>query len=168
MKEWRKIRKKIGTERKNGENHFDNDENLCIHLSSMDHRSRKRILPQMTFVVSFSLWHQPWSHDSYIFVTSRYCLWISKRGVLFHDEWWMESSCPFNFHKNINSNNNAYIWYIFWNYPDYIIQIRFDKVDDLKYILKRELISFQFIEHIIIKSCSVALPSISLIKATWQ
>lgn len=51
---------------------------------------------------------------------------------------------------------------IFWNY------IRFDKVRDLKYIFKRELITFQFIEHIIIKSCNVTLPNVSLIKATWQ
>lgn len=46
----------------------------------------------MTFVVSFSLWHQPWSHDPYIFVTSRYVCEYRNEACFFtsHDEWWME------------------------------------------------------------------------------
>lgn len=121
--------------------------------------SRKRILPQMTFVVPFSPWYRAVkSRFSYFrHVTIR--LWILKRRHTFPRLGWMirHGTVARLISTRIIMHN-----LIFWNY------IRFEKVRDLKYIFKRELITFQFIEHIIIKSCNVTLPNVSLIKATWQ
>lgn len=134
-----------------------NDENLPVYLSSMVRENvfYRKWYSWFHFLRDIVLW----SHDSHIFVTSRYVC-----------EYWNEAHFSTPRMNDPTRNRVARLIstriimhnLIFWNY------IRFDKVRDLKYIFKRELITFQFIEHIIIKSCNVTLPNVSLIKATWQ
>lgn len=93
-------------------------ENLCIQ-SLIDGSSFEfqRVLPQT--------WHS-WFHFlcdisrevTILIFSSRHDMFVNietRRAfsrLTMNDGWSRESSCPFNFHKNINSNNNAIVWYI--------------------------------------------------------
>lgn len=116
----------------NGEIILSNDENLPVYLSSMVREN-----------VFYRKWHSwfhflrdivLWSHDSHIFVTSRYVC-----------EYWNEAHFSTLRMNDPTRNKVARLIsariimhnLIFWNY------IRFEKVRDLKYIFKRELITYR-------------------------